>query len=263
MLRSEKIKYFLILGLTMFCSSCQNYPNLKGTWKCTFVNKVQLDKVQIIFTDLEYFNDSTFVPIFEFTESNLKYNLGFGTFVEDFKDNYCEYRQNKHFLNLECGDIYQLFELKFYKKDKFCLEIKDNKVACFEKRSQSQISDYKNFTLDFKIKNDYFDLNLKVFSNGEGVISRKGQLIEDSIKIKLSEFEKEYIGSLIHDVSYSQIVIDDSIISGDYSQYFLDLIYDGKSKIVEIEGLKGVNFETKALIINLENFIMMKYKERK
>lgn len=252
----------VILGLILL--SCQNKTiNLQGKWKCTYVNVETLDKTNIIFTDLELFEKNSFEPIFEFTEKELKYHLGFGEIVNSFNDNYCTYRINKETLNLKKNAIIDNFEIKDLKDNNFCLTYNQVKMACFQKIPEKPFQNLSNSTLNFRTINEFYTIDLSLYEDGRGTIFREGTNIKDTINISLDHTESQYINSLIESINHSNFRMQNQISGGDQPKYSLkiksnEIEYSGQS-----EGLSHLSFESKSLIVNLENLIMMKYSGAK
>lgn len=245
--------------LSLIFYSCQNRFKIQGIWKCTYVDIQSLDKSNIIFTDLDLFEKNTFEPIFEFTTNTIKYNLGFGGFINNFNDNYCKYKLSNGFIYFNCNQINQSFKLESQENDKFCIIFEGTKMACFQRMGEIEKSNSDMFKIDFKVFNDFFNINLRLFGNGYGIIYREGEIVSDTTKITLDKIENQFIKSVVQSINSSNFRMSNQNKGGDHSKYSLKMEYNGVSYYGEAEGLNGLNFETKSLIINLENLIMMKY----
>lgn len=247
-------KYILNILLSAVLLSCADTDNIKGVWRCDFLDTQILKRSNIIFEDLGRYEKGYFEPIFEFSDAKLRYDLGFGSNDFEFNDNYCVYKLNEGLVNLNCGDRSQNFSINQKANDKFCIFLEGDKMACFVRITNNEKMSNDDYTIDLEIINDLYEISLTLSSDGKGVIYRKGE-VTDTTNFYLNKNEVDYISSLVHRIDSSSFKMENRNIGGDQAKYGLRLKSNKTKYVGTVEGLNGVSFETKALIVNLENLI--------
>ena len=254
--------YIIILLFSAGILSCTKTYDIQGVWKCTFVDTQILGKSNIIFEDLELFEIDYFEPIFEFYDDKLRYDLGFGSNDFGLDNNYCEYNLSEGLINFNCSQKNHVLSIEHKTDDKFCIFLEGEKMACFVKLINNRKSSNEDYIIDFEIINDLYHINLKMPSDGIGVISRKGE-VNDTTNFSLNQNDLQYIESLVQHINSSNFKMENKNIGGDHARYSLRLKSNSNNYIGEVEGLNGVSFETKALIVNLENLIISTFSPKK
>ena len=155
-------------------------------------------------------------------------------------------------IDLNCNDRNQNFTIEQKTDDKFCILLEGEKMTCFEKLTNHEKLSSEDYTIDFEIINDLYDIKLRLSSDGIGVINRKGE-VTDTTNFSLNKNDIQYINYLVQHIDSSNFKMENRNIGGDHARYSLTLKSNSNNYIGAVEGLNGVSFETKSLIVNLEN----------
>lgn len=255
-------KYGLVIIFGICLLSCWRNSKIEGIWKCNFVNPLALQASDILFTDMHLYEEGNFEPIIEFTDRNMRYDLGFGKNDFNFEANYCKYRIGNGLIRFCCNQKEQIFSIDHHTNAEFCLYLGEAKVACFEKVLDEAGFEKLNYYIELKIIGYLYEIDMKLSCEGTGIITRKGE-VSDTTIISLNNKDAKHIASMVRRINSSTFRMEDHGIGGDHAFYYLKLVSNDNIYVGKAEGLMEASFETKALIINLENLIIRTFGPEK
>ncbi|MEZ4910564.1 MAG: hypothetical protein R2774_06850 [Saprospiraceae bacterium] len=248
---------FLFVYIAFY--SCSKKNNLIGTWKCSYANNEKAyDLISQYFPEIETFKMGMFEPIIEISNDKITNDLlANSIFFLNSQKNYIQYSLLNNEIILLTNLFKDTFDLYIHSNSKFCINKFDEILICFERKIE--VLDPKiNYTLECGIKDEHFDLAIKLNSNGIGEIIRKWDK-SDSLTIHLNEVESDLIKKLVSRINTQNFTMNKIYNEGTHLAYTLNLNKNGEEFIGEVEGLSGTSFETRSLLTNLELLIRKQY----
>lgn len=241
----------------MFGSCSTVERDIDGKWKSTFVSPDFIEVSGVYFRDFDLFEKYKFEPVIYFSGDSLRYDLGFGRKDLQFDENYSNVIVKEGKLEIQSGDHSEIFDLSFSTKDEFCLLKHDKKLACFTQLDKAPNEGCESYSVDLRVVDEYYDIQLHL-SPSRGQIVRTG-LKSDTTVFKVNDSDEKIIGRLISSINDENFNPQTEITGGDYLEYEIKLNCDGKTYIGKLHGLRGVSFELRALVKNIENYIRTKF----